>query len=624
MSQTAGAPPFVPVHLRQYVREQDESQYSAVDQAVWRFVLLQLQAKLADGAHPSYGAGLAATGISVDRIPSIAEMNDKLGRFGWGAVCVDGFVPPRVFQEFQAAGILPIAGDIRSRQHLPYTPAPDIIHEAAGHAPILPDAVFAGYLRRLGALGAEAFTLPEESAVFEAIHLLSEIKERPGVPASEVNGAEMHLQIALAAVPAVSEAALLSRLYWWTAEYGLVGTPDDFKLYGAGLLSSLGESHSCRAASVLKLPLDATCLDVPYDITRRQPQLFVARSFEDLHRVLDDVERRLRRDRPTALARALRSRDVATVTFSSGGAAIGVLAKVGAADGAVTDADGPGPGAGAPAWLAFEGPFAFTYPGGTRMPATPARTASRTLVLTGPLADGAWLDGLTADDALDGYRVARAARHRFAFASGAWIEGRVVRRLPRGDGRLGGIDLADVQIGLPGRRLDVPTGKGADAAADLNLACAHHRLWAAGEVVTARAGAADPAFHGVLASAVNQQKRLRIPRPRPLPPGERDLLSLYQQAEAAAGGVRGEELVDFFAAIHRAVRRDHPEEWLLRWNLLESLKKAREPGAASGRGQAALEHDLVSDLETLERAFAHEQPIATGLDSLRGPPRLRA
>ena len=166
--------PNVPAHLRRFVVEQDYSQYTAVDQAVWRFVLLQTHSRLIHTAHPAYKEGLAATGISVDRIPSVAEMNDKLSRFGWGAVCVDGFIPPRAFQEFQAHGILPIAGEMRTREHLVYTPAPDIIHEAAGHAPILPDPVFAGFLRRIGDLGRKAFTLPEEDRVYRAVYARDE------------------------------------------------------------------------------------------------------------------------------------------------------------------------------------------------------------------------------------------------------------------------------------------------------------------------------------------------------------------------------------------------------------------------------------------------------------------
>src|SRR5688500_3815353 len=120
-----GSLPNVPAHLRRFVVEPDYDRYTAIDQAVWRFVLLQTLARLIETAHPAYREGLERTGISVERIPSIGEMNDKLSRFGWGAVCVDGFIPPRAFQEFQARGILPIAAEMRTHEHVAYTPAPD-------------------------------------------------------------------------------------------------------------------------------------------------------------------------------------------------------------------------------------------------------------------------------------------------------------------------------------------------------------------------------------------------------------------------------------------------------------------------------------------------------------------
>ena len=97
-------PPRVPPHLRRYVVEQDYAQYSEIDQAVWRFVLLQTYARLCKTAHPAYPEGLGKAGISVERIPRVAEVAEALERFGWSAVCVDGFIPPRAFQEFQEIG----------------------------------------------------------------------------------------------------------------------------------------------------------------------------------------------------------------------------------------------------------------------------------------------------------------------------------------------------------------------------------------------------------------------------------------------------------------------------------------------------------------------------------------
>src|SRR5262249_38175524 len=87
----------IPGHLRRFIVRQDYEKYTAEDQAVWRFVVLQTHARLLTTAHEAYADGFSAAGISVDRIPSIDEMNERLERFGWGAVCVDGFIPPRAF-----------------------------------------------------------------------------------------------------------------------------------------------------------------------------------------------------------------------------------------------------------------------------------------------------------------------------------------------------------------------------------------------------------------------------------------------------------------------------------------------------------------------------------------------
>src|SRR5262249_18829181 len=157
---------------------------------------------------------------------------------------------------------------------------------------------------------------------------------------------------AVASVPEDSEAAWLSRLYWWTAEYGLVGELSDYRMYGAGLLSSLGESHSCHAPSVKKRRLDETCIHVGYDITRPQPELFVPRDFEQLDEVLDRVAKLLAAERGGALAleRAERSQELASLRFSSGAWAIGVLGAV-------------GPSFAEPAWLELAGSVAVAWDG---------------------------------------------------------------------------------------------------------------------------------------------------------------------------------------------------------------------------------------------------------------------
>lgn len=569
-------PPNVPAHLRQLVVEQDYRQYNAVDQAVWRFVLLQMHSRLALTAHPAYRDGLRKTGLSVERIPNIAEMNDCLAQFGWGAVCVDGFIPPRSFQEFQAAGILPIAADIRTLEHLVYTPAPDIIHEAAGHAPILPDPLFSAYLRRIGEMGKTAFTFPEEDRIFRAIYTLSEVMENLGASTHDAAVAQDELRLAVTSAVEPSEAARLSRLYWWTAEYGLVGRIDDYKLYGAGLLSSLGESHSCHDPEVRKLPLDESCLDVSYDITRRQPQLFVVRDFDALHDLLDRVARTLAvtLGGAEALSRALRSQELGSVQFSSGLWVIGTLRDA-------------GPGLAGASWLDFEGPVAFAWDGTI---ALEHLRPPRQCVLVGRLEGGHALER-TSDAALARLADGPSGRHRFRFASGARVEGRLERTARHADGRLMHVELRQARVELPGsgpRELE------------------HFTLLAAGDVVTARAGAVDPTYH-----AKTPFSSKRVPAPRDLPQQARSLLLLFEQAQRAHGA-GSREVEQRFPLIHASLERDFPQEWLLRWNLLETLLKIGQ--------QEPIARRLRQELEELENLYEHREPIATGLRYLMEEP----
>jgi phenylalanine-4-hydroxylase len=315
-----GASARLPDWLRVHVAEQDYARYSEADHEVWRAVLGGIHARLARTAHPAYVRGLEAAGMSLDRIPRVAEMDRRLGELGWGAIPVDGFIPPRAFQALQAHRVLPISTAIRRADHLEYTPAPDIVHEAAGHAPILADPEYGAFLERIGASGACTFSLPADREAYEAIRQLSIVKEDAASTAEDVAAAERRLEAATAAGAEVSEAMRLARLYWWTVEYGLIGTPDDYRLYGAGLLSSLGESASCHRPEVTKRPLSAACVDVAYDITREQAQLFVAEDFGHLRAVLDEVMEgtAYRRGGAYALEVACRSEEPAVLTFESG------------------------------------------------------------------------------------------------------------------------------------------------------------------------------------------------------------------------------------------------------------------------------------------------------------------
>ena len=288
MTPTEAAIASLPSHLRRFAVAQDYDAYTPRDHAVWRHVVRRLVAHLGDKAHESYLRGLEATGIGTERIPRLDEMNERLSRAGWSAVAVRGFIPPATFTELQSRAVLAIAADIRSHEHVEYTPAPDIIHESAGHAPILADPRYAEYLRRCGEVGFKAIASSADQAIFEAVRHLSVVKEDPASAPAEVRLAEERLAAAAAGRGRPSESARASRLYWWTAEYGLVGSLERPRLYGAGLLSSLGESVHCLGRGVERVPLDAGCADADYDITRMQSRLYVARDFEQLFEVLEE------------------------------------------------------------------------------------------------------------------------------------------------------------------------------------------------------------------------------------------------------------------------------------------------------------------------------------------------
>ncbi len=309
----------LPTYLRSYCVEQDYNAYTARDQAAWRYIMRQNRSFFDSHALPIYIKGLAETGISIDRIPRISEMDKALRKFGWGAVSVSGFIPPAAFLEFQARGVLAIACDMRTIENILYTPAPDIVHEAAGHAPIIADPSYANYLKLYAKMAHRAIFSSEDIDVYESIRYLSDIKENPDTTAAQVKKAEERFQEMSRAVTHVSEASEVSRMAWWTVEYGLLGSMEKPLIYGAGLLSSVGESHDYLSDRVKKIPLSVDCVNVSYDITRPQPQLFVAKDMENLTNVLKEYEKTMAfcTGGKEGLEKALRAKSVITIELDS-------------------------------------------------------------------------------------------------------------------------------------------------------------------------------------------------------------------------------------------------------------------------------------------------------------------
>src|SRR5438128_10315184 len=160
----------------------------------------------------------------------------------------------------------------------------------------------------------------KDCELYEAIRHLSILKELPNSDPKEVEEATREVECRQQNLGEPSEMALLSRLHWWTVEYGLIGTLENPKIYGAGLLSSIGESVSCLEPEVKKIPYSIDAQNYAFDITTKQPQLFICRDFEHLKDVLEEFASKLAYQVGgfAGINKAVECNNVATCEYSSG------------------------------------------------------------------------------------------------------------------------------------------------------------------------------------------------------------------------------------------------------------------------------------------------------------------
>ena len=543
MAGTVNAPlERIPAHLRIYVSEQRYELYTPIDHAAWRFILRAGRAFYSTHAHPKYLEGLHETGISTERIPKIEEMDAALRRFGWRAIPVIGFIPPAAFLEFQSQGLLPIACDMRKAEHLEYTPAPDIVHEAAGHAPIIADPSYAAYLRRYGDVSRRAIFSKENMGVYRAVRRLSDTKERPDATPAEVDEAQRELDARLAEVAYDSEVDWVTRLGWWTTEYGLVGGPDDYLIYGAGLLSSIGEGSHCFSDAVRKIPLTIDCIHQAFNITEPQPQLFVTPNFERLNGVLEELAERMafRIGGAPGLDRAQRGETTVTVELDSGLQMSGTLVEF------RTDA------AGAPSYVRFGGPVQLAR-GDAQIPGQdpgdhPAGYASPIGPLRGR--SGSAADLTEADFEALGFAADR--RGRLEFASGIVLDGRLVSKVRGGESNQI-LTFEDCTVRAGDEILHDP------ARGPFDLACGK-------SVVSVFGGAADRHAYMV---ALGEDRYEPGTHKTNLTPENEGLNRLYARLREIREGGEAPRRPEELEEIARELDHDHPKDWLLRWELLE-------------------------------------------------------
>lgn len=276
--------PAIDEVVEQFSVDQDYGRYSEEDQETWRIAMANLERVLVNNTAVDYVEACHLSGMSKHQIPTLESINDALGEFDWSAIVVEGFIPPDVFMALQANSILPITRSIRSRSQLGYTPVPDIVHEAAGHLPMLSCPEYRVFLQRLGEIGASTSLNPLDMKLYtrqkQYAELLAEDEASPDLLA----GAESAVQEAAleAKNSAVSPARRVARFHWWTVEYGLIGATHD--IYGAGLLSSVAEAKDFRMVPHTRLSVE--CCNQSFEIDHVQPQYFVADSWVHL---MDEV-----------------------------------------------------------------------------------------------------------------------------------------------------------------------------------------------------------------------------------------------------------------------------------------------------------------------------------------------
>lgn len=580
-------PNEIPYHLRQFIARQEYEQYTAIDHASWRYIMRVSCDFFREHAHAKYLEGLKETGITIERIPRISEMDEKLKRFGWRAVAVTGFIPPAAFLELQSLRILPIASDMRKLENIDYTPAPDIVHEAAGHAPIIADPAYASYLGKFGEIARYVIFAKEDLEVYEAVLNLSEIKEDPHATPEQLESARERLRGAEAMVPYVSEAQQLTRLGWWTTEYGLFKDGERFLIYGAGLLSSLGESYDCLSESVPKIPLSIECIETDYDITRPQPQLFYTDDFKKLEDVIDELAARMayKRGGIEGLGKARRARTVTTARLDSGLEISGVLTDFRArqAD-ARENVD----------FLRYEGPVQLSV-GQSQISGHGASYHAQGF--SSPIGRIKGMEKPASE--MSGEDFARLGfdsrrRARLEFESGIVLEG-VLTSMHREAGRTLIVSFDDCSIRQGDEVLYQPEW------GPFDMACGER-------VVSVFGGAADRSAYLHETGVVGKGPR---PQKRNLTEENKDLAELYARARACREGAppsrpaasRLAELTD----IARCLSERYPNDWLLRLELLELLEQTFPAGSS-------LADSLRRDLERIsQQSEKYRTLIARGL-----------
>jgi phenylalanine-4-hydroxylase len=233
---------YVPVYATGTV-EQPWASYTRTDHEVWDTLFRRQRDLLPGRACQEFLDGVERFGLGDGGIPKFADLNKLLAKAtGWELVAVEGLLPEDVFFDHLAHRRFPVSWWIRKPDQLDYLSEPDLFHDLFGHVPLLLNPVFADYMEAYGKGGMKAHAIGANALIN------------------------------------------LTRLYWYTVEFGLINTGDGMRIYGAGIVSSKGESiYSLESAAPNRIGFDLPrVMSTRYRIDTYQKSYFVIDSFEQL------------------------------------------------------------------------------------------------------------------------------------------------------------------------------------------------------------------------------------------------------------------------------------------------------------------------------------------------------
>ena len=232
----------VPVYATGIV-EQPWDDYSADDHATWATLFARQREVLVGRASEAFLRAQDAMGMSPDRIPRYTDLNRVLGEAtGWQLIGVEGLLPELDFFDHLANRRFPVTWWIRQPEQIDYIEEPDLFHDLFGHVPLLMDPRFADYMQAYGRGGVKAHAIGPDA-----------------------------LQN-------------LTRLYWYTVEFGLIRQEEGLRIFGAGIVSSKGESiYSLESDAPNRIGFDLErIMRTRYRIDTYQKTYFVIDSFQQL------------------------------------------------------------------------------------------------------------------------------------------------------------------------------------------------------------------------------------------------------------------------------------------------------------------------------------------------------